>query len=104
RAAVRIAVDLDAARADRQTALAANAMFALASHAAVRWSAAPETDILRSDAPLLWLGRTDLNDPLASLLTAAPEPGTDELELWIRNVPARLASVPRTSNRLVPPL
>ncbi|HYT77134.1 MAG TPA: hypothetical protein VEL79_20425, partial [Vicinamibacterales bacterium] len=88
--AFRIAVTLDAVRTDRQTALAANAMFALASAIPVRWSAGLSAVADVSGVPVVRLGAAAAApDALATLLLSAPEPGTDERDEWIREVADR---------------
>ena len=89
---LRVAVDLPSLRTDRGVALAANALYALASVAAIRWTAPASTAAVDPDVPFVRLAHVagEPADPLTALLLAAPEPGSEEREEWVRAVVARL--------------
>jgi hypothetical protein len=91
---LRVAVDLPSLRTDRGVALAANALYALASVAAIRWTAPVSTAAVDPDVPFVRLAQVAGGpaDPLTALLLAAPEPGSEEREEWLRTVVARLAA------------
>jgi hypothetical protein len=90
---LRVEVDAPAIRTDRTVALAANAMYALASLVAIRWTAPGIRPRDQTGAPLAHLRKARGSaDPLAALLLAVPEPGTDERDEWVRAVVARLAA------------
>lgn len=90
---LRVEVDAAAIRTDRQVGLAANAMYGLAEVVAVRWTAPGVRPGDSRAAPLVHLGQERRPvDPLAALLLAVPEPGTDKRDEWVRAVAARLAA------------
>ena len=90
---LRVEVDAAAIRTDRQVGLAANALYELAEVVAIRWTAPGSRPVDHPGAPLVHLTKArGLTDPLAALLLAAPEPGTDKRDEWVRAVAARLAA------------
>jgi hypothetical protein len=90
---LRVEVDAPSIRTDRGVALAANAIYALASSVAIRWTVPGTRPGDRPGAPLVQLRKArGPADPLAALLLAAPEPGTEERDEWVRAVAARLGA------------
>jgi hypothetical protein len=90
---LRVTVDAPSLRTDRDVALAANALYALASLVAIRWTAPGTAATAGQGVPLVRLAHVGgPADPLTALLLAVPEPGTDEREAWMRAVAARLAT------------
>lgn len=90
---LRVEVDAASIRTDRGVALAANAMYALASVVAIRWTAPGLKPDDHQAAPLVHLRKArGPADALAALLLAVPEPGTDERDAWMRTVAARLTA------------